>query len=263
MFEKIANLFKKNKLVETDSSASEQRLEDMSRQRNEAIDAGVKRGIEEHKNVDPFIGAKIGAKEINQRLLHALKEERGVSAPRILRILGSLAGYACQEAVRGEMIAAGRDNWQSAFIIIEDKKGRKYYSGDVLYSALLKNKYSVFGIVCGAANQLGCSEYPDMIELVEYVTHSIGTERFGIPRFPGPPQDNNILIQDVRALWPVVLPILMKYCDQPKLYPISLSIALQEIIRSGKDVIPPKRALSLIMECAVPMSKIDIDADYS
>ncbi len=47
-----------------------------------------------------------------------------------------------------------------------------------------------------------------------------------------------------------------QFCDRPMERPILLGLAAQQAIEMGKDVIPPAEAAKLVMECAVPMSKI-------
>jgi hypothetical protein len=61
----------------------------------------------------------------------------------------------------------------------------------------------------------------------------------------------------VRTLWPALLPILRKLTDDPALWPQAYSFAIQDAIRSVEAALAPQVALSIVMESAVPMSKLD------
>ncbi|WP_157679272.1 hypothetical protein [Methylovulum psychrotolerans] len=52
--------------------------------------------IRERSKDDPLVGAKLGGKEIFQRLLDSMKNEKGVHVESLLCALGALAGYSCQ-----------------------------------------------------------------------------------------------------------------------------------------------------------------------
>ncbi len=66
----------------------------------ERWEAELLKRVEEMSGEDPLIGAKIGGKELAQRMIAAMKTERGVHIESILGALGSIAGYACQASVR-------------------------------------------------------------------------------------------------------------------------------------------------------------------
>ena len=54
--------------------------------------AALKSAIDAQKETDPLAGLKIGAKEINQRLINGLKNEKGVHIESFLTVIGALAG---------------------------------------------------------------------------------------------------------------------------------------------------------------------------
>jgi TPR repeat protein len=94
------------------------------------------RAIKEQKKTDPLIGAKVGAKEIIQQLLHLLRDNKGVHAESMLAVLGTLAGYACQASVRQEFVANQKLPEQGIFMVAKDADGRCYYFGDYLNKPL-------------------------------------------------------------------------------------------------------------------------------
>ena len=62
--------------------------------------AALINAIRERSQEDPFIGAKLGAKEVFQRLVEGMKDSNGVHIESLLTALGALAGYACQANLR-------------------------------------------------------------------------------------------------------------------------------------------------------------------
>ncbi|MBF0309868.1 MAG: hypothetical protein HQL56_10095 [Magnetococcales bacterium] len=246
----------KNSQQESAPPSGESRTESIMRD-------SLMHAIAERKKVDPYVGLSIGAQEVNQHLLAALKDGRGVHVETLLAILGSLAGYACQVAGRVDYLSGRNKDHLYAVHTMEDSKGRKYYTGEPIFAPLLSNHYSVYGLVCGQANQYGCTEYPDPHELARHVVESIGTPAFGVPRLPPDHKPAGLPIHFVKSIWPKLLPIMLPFCEGYEQVPFLLGISLQEILKMSKDILPPKLALTIIMECAMPMSKIDIDTDYS
>jgi hypothetical protein len=62
----------------------------------------------------------------------------------------------------------------------------------------------------------------------------------------------------LKALWPTLFPTVKLFCPNPVDWPILFSLAIQEAIAMGKSVIPPDLSLKIIMESAIPMSKVDL-----
>ena len=75
----------------------------------ERWEAELLQRVEERSGEDPLIGAKIGGKELAERMMAMMKTERGVHIESILGALGSLAGYSCQASVRALARSQGLD----------------------------------------------------------------------------------------------------------------------------------------------------------
>jgi hypothetical protein len=215
--------------------------------------------IAEQSKNDPLIGAKIGSKELTQRLLSALKSERGVHVESLLCALGALAGYACQASVRSDGVAQGLKE-KEIFMVVGTASGKHYFFGDKLNAPLAESKLSVWSISGGGAQKAGCEILPDVSEIFKHVTDSIGKESFGKPRVPSKHVAAELPIVYVQTLWPLVLPLLTEFCKKPEHWPILVSLSIQEVISMGKGVVEPCLALTLVMESAVPMSKVNLNA---
>jgi hypothetical protein len=220
--------------------------------------ASLLRAIEERRREDPLIGAKLGAKEINQRLINAMKGEKGVHVESFLCALGSLAGYACQANLRAQSLEKGLPQ-TSEFIVVETKDGAKYFFGDPLNAALAESQHSVWSLAAGAAQHNGASTLPDVAEIFKHVTESVGGEAFGVPRVPEAHRAGDAPINYLKVLWPKLLPVVKQFCAKSGEWPVLYGLAIQEAIDMSKSVIAPEIAVSLVMESAIPMSKVDLD----
>ena len=225
----------------------------------------VRRAIADRKNEDPLIGIKIGAKEVNHRIIEAFKkvDSKGVHVGSLLTILGSLAGYSCQMVARinlGELAKENKVTDVDLVHVAETADGKKFYFGDSINKSLAEDKYSIWSMAAGAAQHNGCKELPDIHEIFKHVTSTLGSEQFGIPRVPDEQKAFDTPANIVLTTWPEMQPILKEFCDKPAEWPMIFAAAIQEIIDMSKNIIDPKIALTVVMECAIPMSKIDLDS---
>ena len=108
------------------------------------------RVIEEKRKTDPLIGTKLGAKEVNQRLISAMKNEKGVHVESLLCSLQALAGYSCPANLRAQALEKGMPE-TAAFTVIDTADGKKYFFGDPLNQVLAESQYSVWAFAAGTA----------------------------------------------------------------------------------------------------------------
>ncbi len=214
------------------------------------------RAINEKRKEDPLIGAKIGGKEVTQRLIAALKNERGVHVETLLACVGSLGGYACHMAIRDAIIKTGKAKEKEVFVIMGGEDGKQYYFGDMVNKPLAEDPISFWGLVGGAAQDLDKEGLPDIQGIFQNVASTVGGESFGIPQMPENHQPSDLPINFVKLLWSILLPLVDKYCESPVERPYLFGFCAQEVIEMGKDAIAPGLAAKLLMECAIPMSKI-------
>ena len=57
-----------------------------------------------------------------------------------------------------------------------------------------------------------------------------------------------------------LLPEVRKSCAAPDLWPVAFALAIVHAITLARSVLDPCVALTIVMESAVPMSKIDLGA---
>jgi hypothetical protein len=211
--------------------------------------------IQKRSQEDPLVGAKLGAKEVFQRLLDGMKDSKGVHVESLLTALGALAGYACQANLRAQALAKGMPE-TAPFQVIGTKDGKQYFFGDPY--ALAGSQYSVWSLVGGAAQHAGAKDFPDLNEILQHTIAVLGSEQFGIPRVPDNHKPSDTPLNYLKALWPTLLPTIKLFCPNPVDWPILYSLAIQEAIYAGKEAIEPGLAFRIVMESAIPMSKVDL-----
>jgi hypothetical protein len=223
----------------------------------DAVLASLLNAIENQRKSDPLVGAKVGGHEIYLRLLEAMKTERGAHTESLLCALGALAGYSCQASLRAQASMIGSPE-TAVFTVIGTKDGKKYFFGDPLNELLAESQHSIWSLAASAAQHNGGKLLLDLNGIFSHVTSTIGDESFGVPRFPEGRLASDSPKSFLKALWPVLFPVAMQFCAQPSEWPIAFGVAIQKALDASKDVLAPDVALTIVMESAIPMSKIDL-----
>jgi hypothetical protein len=231
--------------------------------RNEVVDQEAQKAalldaaIENERANNPMAPLKIGAQELNEMLTAGMKTEHGVHVESLLAATASLAGFCCVDSSLKQAIALNKDTRECGIVDIETSSGERFYTGDTINYLLAESETSLWALVAGMIDHLGSKDYPDVGEIAGYVASTFGGSNFGHPRVPENHQPHDLPINYVRNLWPLILPLVEKRAPEAKDRTLLFGFALQNVIEMGKDVIPPTTAGKLVMECAVPMSRID------
>lgn len=208
---------------------------------------------------DPPAAARIGGKEVFHRLYTAMKNDQGVHIESMLCVLGALAGYACQAEVRAIARAKNLPD-DAVFHIVSAVDGRRYYFGELLNQPLLNAQPSLWGMAAAAATQAGAAVLPDPHALFRHVAASVGSDAFGVPRVPAKHKAGDTPRGYLRQLWPALFPLVRNLCPDPALWPVVFGVAIQRTIDAANGAIDPALAFTIVMEAAVPMSRVDLDA---
>jgi hypothetical protein len=217
----------------------------------------LKETIRKKRKSDPLIGPKLGGRALAQSLISGLKDQRGVHIETLLCAVGSLAGYSVQASVRELLVKQGGEPEEKVFVIANGSDGKKYFFGDALNKPLAEDQYSVWNLAAGVATHLGCQQPVKVEEIFKHVAATVGGPEFGIPRIPEGRRPGDPPSSWVKHAWPKALATVQDYCESPSEWPASFGIAIQEVMTQAKGVIDPCLALSIVMECAIPMSKVD------
>ncbi len=220
-------------------------------------EAALLAAIEKQKQVDPLIGAKIGGKEVLSRLMSAMNNDKGVHVESLFCALGALAGYACQANLREQAIARGMDP-NAPFHVVKTSDGNTYYFGEPLNDALAQGKLSVWSLAAGAAQHNGAESLPDINEIFQRTATNIGKENFGVPKAIEGHAAGELPAAYLKKIWPALLPVVKKCAEEPMLWPLVYGLAIQQAMDMAKTTIQPHIALTITMEAAIPMSKVDL-----
>jgi hypothetical protein len=233
------------------------RASDLRASDSERWEAALLERVKEMTPSDPLIGAKVGGKELVPRLVEAMKDHRGVHVESLLCAAGALAGYACQAAVRTKNRAQGLSEL-AHLTLAKTNDGRTFFFGDALNKYLAEDQLSVWGIAAGGAQAAGCTNILDIRAIFKHAAESVGSPNFGVPRLPdGHPVHEHPQLY-LERFWPKFGPMVERFCPNPDHWPVLFGLVLQELISQTRGALDPCLALQVIMETAIPMSKVNL-----
>lgn len=191
-------------------------------------------------------------------LMRELTDERGVHCETILTVIGALAGYAAQQALWEGMVKPGKLAITEAFTVVETSSGATYFFGetlDTMLASLEPKHLSVWKIVAGGALASGGDHLPDMGNLLRHCAATAGTSAFGLPRLPDDHLPSILPRAALERFWPGAR--LLLALAEPLHWPLHMANAAQKLMQAMKGSIAPDLAVRVVMEAAVPMSRVD------
>lgn len=226
---------------------------------NQPAQAAMERALKEAEKTDPLVRAKMGATAVKENLYEAMKQQdnQRVHVDTALAILGSVAGFSCLVmATIAHQAGHGKDDPES-MVGISGADGHNYFFSKLANALLLENQHSVWALVAGMAGHLGSTSSPDVVEIVQHVAETVGGETFGIPRTPEGHGVSDTPRTYVKDFWAPMIKIAQAHTQQPADWPILFGLAIQQVMQDGREALDPGLAAQIVMECAVPMSRID------
>lgn len=188
-------------------------------------------------------------------------DHNAIHLESVLSAIGASAGFGSQMAIREGYIQTGQVSEKQAFVVVGTAGGQKYYYGDAINQLLFEHrsnqKNTVWDVVSGGAQYTKACQLPDIIEIVKYNAKTLGTPTFGIPRLPKGHEPKEVPMEVLRKTWPQIRTILAEHHIQPRLLGWVTSIAAQKVIIQKSNKIDPSLAAKIVMESALPMSKVD------
>ena len=191
-------------------------------------------------------------------LMRELKDPRGIHCETILTAIGALAGYAAQQALWEGMVKPGKLAISEAFTVMETPSGATYFFGDTLDALLasMEPKHlSIWKIVAGGTLAQGGDHLPDIGNLLRHCAATVGTSAFGLPRLPDEHLPSIMPRAALERFWPGIR--LLLTLAEPLHWPLHVANAAQKLMHQMKGAIAPDLAVRIIMEAAVPMSRVD------
>ena len=197
------------------------------------------------------------AAQLLEWLKAELAAEPEMNHVTVLTIVGALAGYAAQRAIWEGVVQTGGLSPTDVFEVRESEAGEKFYFSaetDKLMGSLDPRYLSIWKII-NATSKSTTGEHPDVTELLAHCAATVGTPEFGIPRLPDGRQPNMLPRDAVNRLWAKARQHLAK--TEPTLWPMNIAVAARSLIVSAQRAVPMPVAVKIVMEAAVPMSRLD------
>lgn len=217
------------------------------------------------------ITANLAIGSLRDSMLMWLTSERGVHAETLMISIGAVARFAAQHAAWTAVKKPGAVVPQGALMVAE-AGGEKYYFGDLINGHLVaqgpSGALALWSLLAGTAVHEGLpsSELPDVIEVFRHVSTTIGKPEFGVPRMPAGHPTHLTPRAALEKFWPHVKFILSRTDGpgpaagnsvEPEHWPIVIALVARQFVTMAKDTLGLRQSVQLIMEAAVPMSKVD------
>jgi hypothetical protein len=220
----------------------------------------------EQRSETPAVASDTGselARDLVDWLQGELRRGRDTQQEAVLCALGALAGYAAQQAIRETLVKTGKLTLDQAFAVIETRSGEVFFFGELLSTMIVAKdgsstsagQASIWKIVSEGGFEAGAINLPDVTDVIKHCAATVGRDEFGIPRVPDAHMPYLLPREAVSRFWPSAR---RKLADQePMSWPLQLAQAARSLIISLQHAIRPDIAVQIVMEAAVPMSKID------
>ena len=211
------------------------------------------------------------SRELIDWLQNELRRGRETQQEAVLCALGALAGYAAQQAIREALVKTGRLTLDQAFAVIETRSGEVFFFGELLNAVIVAQDgarngahtgngastghASIWKIVSEGGRDAGAINLPDVTDIIKNCAATVGRDEFGIPRVADAHMPNILPREAVSRFWPAARRKLAG--KDPMSWPLHLAMAARSLIVSLQNAVRPDIAVQIVMEAAVPMSKID------
>jgi hypothetical protein len=179
----------------------------------------------------------------------------------LLSEIGALAGFAVQMSIRKAVIEPQQLDPGSLLIEAVTKSGETFYFSDLMNFMLFENMdappYSVWAYVADAVPADAQLLLPDITEIVSNAARAIGTRRFGVPRLPPAHAPHKLPRAALDEHWVMVRDELVASRRDPAGWPYDLAVSARWQMLTSRETLRLPLAAKIVMEAAVPMSKID------
>jgi hypothetical protein len=189
-----------------------------------------------------------------------IRQWGGIHSETILTELGALAGFAAQMSIRKSVIEPQGLDPGTVLIEAVTKSDEKFYFSDLLNLILFENEkppYSIWTYLTDEFPEEVRLRLPEVAEIVGRAARTIGQHSFGVPHLPAAHMPRKMPRAALNEHWSLVQQELVLSNRGPSEWPYDLAFAARWQMITSANVLPLPLAVALVMEAAVPMSKID------
>ncbi|MCB1500424.1 MAG: hypothetical protein KDK07_11660 [Bauldia sp.] len=221
---------------------------------------------------DHEIESNIAIGSLRDSILAWLTTGRGVHVETLMTVVGKLAGFAAQCAAWDAVRRSGKPAPKDGLVLATTPSGERFYFGDLINGYLVPEgarEWTVWGFGAAAAVEAGLPEarLPDYVDMFRHASATIGTGDFGIPRVSADHRPHLSPKEALVRFWPAARAILAR-TDGPEpgksvpveYWPAILGLVARQYILMAREALDPAMSLSLVMESAITMSKVDPDS---
>jgi hypothetical protein len=223
------------------------------------------------KGAPDGIAANFAVADLINNLPRRMTVDGRVHAETLLAASGAIAGFAAQRALMSGMSAEAIVEPSSGFHIVRTTRGGFFFYGEPLDQALIPlspaDPHKLWALAASGAVDAGldANDLPDVMAMFEHVAKTLGSDREGLPslmdvEFQAP------AFELLRTAWPLALmcfngqlsgqalnpPVIVSQRWRPAI----AAIAANKMIRDTASVVPPRKALTIVMETAIYASKL-------
>jgi len=198
------------------------------------------------------------ATRIADWLMREMRDDRGLHCETLLTAAGAIAGYAIQQSLWESMIKPGRMAIAQVFKVIETGSGEAFFYGDVIDNMLVSpdpKHDSLWRAISATAVAEGGANLPEMASVVRHCNATMGTPQFGLPRLPDEHLPSMAPRTALYQLWRGAR--LFLALSDPAIWPQHMAQVTHRLMHATRDALPADLALKIVMEAAVPMSRVD------
>ncbi|MBX3511203.1 MAG: hypothetical protein KF700_08375 [Hyphomonadaceae bacterium] len=186
--------------------------------------------------------------------------------------LGALAGVFAQAQARAMLASGALANTETSLAQVTTRDGGVYYFGDAINACLFegtRERPAFWNVAAGAANDPNIGAVIDIADIARHTAATLGGPDFGKPRFDERYRLSEAPIEAVRAHALAFLQRFKQIGVNPANLMLAFGLTAQGLapLAAGEladlPVDTPMRradAVRLMMEAAIPMSKLDLRA---
>ena len=190
-----------------------------------------------------------------------IRQAGQIHAETILTEIGALAGFAAQIAIRRAIIAPQNLDPDKILVEVVAKSGEKFYFSDLLNWILFENlaqpPFCIWAYLLAVVPEAMRPRLPDLSDIVSHAARTVGTRHYGIPRVPPRHAPHKLPRAAVDEHWRMVQQEFVLSKRDPAEWPYDLAWAAQWQMVTSRDQVTLPLAAQIVMEAAIPMSKID------
>lgn len=201
---------------------------------------------------EPLEPVKIGRLDLLIRFKSVIRQNYDACDKTLLALIGSLAGYACRVAGISEL----DENQKEGVAIVKALDGKTYYYSAKVNNSLYEKQIGSFLGDIHLLSIISGAPLPNVTGILKRNAEMIGSPDFGMTLFLGSQAIKETSLNLLREYWPVFQPIMDQYCRTPEDRVTLLALCARDIIKNVEPDINKNAAVEILMECAVPMSKI-------